>query len=98
MKIKNIRSYAQVLAYLAENNKLTTRDAINAGTIGGVNGYARLGALIYLTLGVEAASLVLGTLPLESPGVLVLDDEVRNPRLWPVELLNVSVLDTDILK
>jgi hypothetical protein len=97
MKIKNIRSYAELLAYFAENNKLTTEGAINAGTIGGVNGYATLGALTYVTVGIETASLVLGTLPLESPSVLLLDDQVRNPMLWPVELLNASVLDTGIL-
>ncbi|KAK4464619.1 hypothetical protein QBC42DRAFT_318159 [Cladorrhinum samala] len=97
MKIVNIQSYAELLAYLAENNKLTTEDAIKAGTVGGVDGYAKLGALIYLTVGIDAASLVLGTLPLESPSVLLLTDQVRNPMLWPVQLLNASVLDTSIL-
>ncbi len=98
MKIKHLDSFAQLLAYLVENNKLKVQDAVNAGTKFAVDGHPMLGALAYLVLGAEATDTILKTLPIEFPSsVKLLDDPVRNPVHWPVQLLDVSVVDLDAL-
>jgi hypothetical protein len=98
MKIKHLSSFADLLVYLVENEKLEAQDAINASTKGTVNGHLMLGALAYFIFGIDGADAVLKTLPLNFVrDAKILHDSVRNLLLWPVQLLDVAVLDLDIL-
>ncbi|KAM6517391.1 hypothetical protein FSOLCH5_008353 [Fusarium solani] len=99
MKIKHLDSFPQLLAYLVENNKLSKEHAINAGTRHAHNGHPTLGALTYLMLGTEGAGTVLRTLPFDlSASLQFLNDRTLNPLHWPVQLVDVAVVDTSVLE
>ncbi|KPM39098.1 hypothetical protein AK830_g7457 [Neonectria ditissima] len=80
IKIKHLGSFADLLVYLVENNKLKRQGAINADTKGAAKGRPLLGALAYLVFGAEE----------DVQGPLV------NPLQWPVQLLDVAVQDLGI--
>jgi len=61
-----------------------------------LEGDPRLGAILHLLLGGEEAEKVLRTLPLSfASDISVLDDENRNPLLWPVQFMDAAVVDID---
>lgn len=99
MKVKHLDSFPQLLAYLVENNKLSKDHAINAGTKHALKGHPTLGALAYLILGTEGAGTVLRTLPFDlSASLQLLNDRTLNPLHWPVQLVDVAVVDTRVLE
>jgi len=71
-------------------------EAIDASTHACLEGDPRLGAILHLLLGGEEAEKVLRTLPLSfASDISVLDDENRNPLLWPVQFMDAAVVDID---
>jgi hypothetical protein len=99
MKIKHISTFQELLAYLVINNQLSADEAISTSKSGNIGGAPTLGALAYLLLGLEDSDLILKTFPLKFiTSVDILDDEIKNPLLWPVQLLDVAVVDLDAFR